>query len=153
MDKATEEKQWALCPFCGSQKVPDERVIAKYVASGMPEADARQYVGEAQHGYYVCPTADDKHTRLAECLRMPFADGAYYHGYCRNARVARYVAATNRFVYMRRKFSSVFPESIGHAENDDGFDMFRAYGVLENPPFEIPEQVADITGVVFRKDG
>jgi hypothetical protein len=138
MDKATEEKQWTLCPFCGAQKVPDERVVAQSVKSGVSEADARGYV--LQHHYNVCPNAEcanlNKH---AECLRMPFVDGAYYHGICRNARVARYVAVTNRFVYMREKFNSVFPEGIGHAENDNGFDLFRPYGILENPPFEIPQ--------------
>jgi hypothetical protein len=73
-------------------------------------------------------------------LKMPFVDGAYYHGICRNARVARYVAATNHFIYMREKFGSVYPESIGHAENDDGFDLFQPYGTIENPPFDIPQR-------------
>lgn len=138
MDRAIEDKQWELCGFCGAQKVPDERSFDKLVKGGMSEANARQYVIE--HNYCICPNAGDgKHSKHAECLRMPFVDGTYYHGICRNARVARYVAATNRFVYMRLKFTSIFPESIGHAENDDGFDMFRPYGVLENPPFEIPQ--------------
>jgi hypothetical protein len=128
MDKATEAKQWELCPFCGAQKVLDENIVAK-----AGEEYARM------HHYNVCPNAGcAKLNKHAECLRMPFADGAYYHGICRNARVARYVAATNRFVYMREKFGSVFPEGIGHAENDNGFDLFKPYGVLENPPFEIP---------------
>lgn len=42
-------------------------------------------------------------------------------------------------LYMREKFGNVYPESIGHAENDDGFDLFQPYGIIENPPFEIPE--------------
>jgi hypothetical protein len=50
------------------------------------------------------------------------------------------VAASNRFVYMREKFGNVYPESIGHVENDDGFDLFRPYGIVENPPFEIPKR-------------
>ena len=39
---------------------------------------------------------------------------------------------------MRQKFGSVFPEDICHAENDDGFDLFEPYALLENSPFEIP---------------
>lgn len=69
---------------------------------------------------------------------MPFIHGAYYRGRCRNASIARYNAETNRFVYMRQKFGSVFPEDICHAENDDGFDLFEPYALLENSPFEIP---------------
>jgi hypothetical protein len=129
VDKATEEKQWELCGFCGAQKVPDQRIVAE-----AGEEYARQ------HQYYVCPNAGcSKLNKHSECLRMPFVDGAYYHGICRNARVARYVAATNRFVYMRQKFGSVFPEGIGHAENDNGFDLFKPFGLLEAPPFDIPQ--------------
>ena len=110
--------------------------LTEHVAS---EAEARSHVALLKQGYTVCPNdADGKHSRHAECLRTPFVDGAYYYGLCRNARVARYVAASDRFVYMREKFGSVFPEGIGHTENDNGFDLFQPYGVLENPPFEIP---------------
>ena len=28
-----------------------------------------------------------------------------------------------------------YPESVGHAENDNGFDLFEPYGIIENPPF------------------
>lgn len=44
---------------------------------------------------------------------------------------------------MREKLGNVYPESIGHAENDDGFDLFRPYGIVENPPFEIPSVQID----------
>jgi hypothetical protein len=129
MDKETEAKQWSLCPFCGAQKTLDDTVVAK-----AGEEYARK------HYYYVCLNAEcAKLNRHSECLRMPFIDGAYYHGICRNARVARYTAATNRFTYMREKFGRVFPEGIGHAENDNGFDLFKPYGILETPPFEIPQ--------------
>lgn len=136
MDKATEAKQWELCGFCGAQKIPDTTVVARCIANGLSEAAAQDYA--AQHAYNVCPNqGDGKHSRHTECLRMPFVDGAYYHGICRNARCARYIAEINGFIYMREKFGSVFPESISHAENDNGFDLFKPYGVLENPPFEI----------------
>jgi hypothetical protein len=138
VDKETEHKQWTLCPFCGGQKTPDESIIAKCVEGGMPVTDARAYA--VQYHYSACPNAGcAKLNKHAECLRMPFVDGAYYHGICRNARVARYVAATNRFVYMREKFGAVFPEGIGHAENDNGFDLFKPFGLLETPPFDIPQ--------------
>jgi len=139
MDKTIEEKQWVVCWFCGSQKIPDERVVERFIKYGSTEAEARFHVTLPKQGYTVCPNdADGKHSRHAECLRTPFADGAYYFGLCRNARVARYVAASDRFVYMREKFDSVFPEGIGHAENDNGFDLFRPYGIMNEPPFEIP---------------
>jgi len=69
---------------------------------------------------------------------MPFEDGAYYRGKCRNAQMARYSSSKNNFVYMREKFGHVYAESIGHAENDNGFDLFKPYALMENPPFEIP---------------
>jgi hypothetical protein len=39
---------------------------------------------------------------------------------------------------MRHKFGDVFPEDICHAGNDDGFDLFEPYAIVEDPPFEIP---------------
>ena len=51
-------------------------------------------------------------------------DGAYYHGRCRNAQVARWDAAQNVFLYMRNKFGSTFAEDICHPADDNGFDLF-----------------------------
>ena len=133
MDVATENLQWQICQFCGGPKQPDINIVAKLISSGMTKGEAQNYAN--QHTYLKCP----KEHGETPVLHMPFIDGAYYHGRCRNAVVARYVAATNRFVYMREKFRYVYPESIGHAENDNGFDLFRPYGILENPPFEIPQ--------------
>ena len=68
--------------------------------------------------------------------------GAYYHGDCRNASIARWNAEWGYFVYIRTKFASVFPEKIGYwVEAQPGehrWDEFKPYGKLENPPFEIP---------------
>lgn len=51
-------------------------------------------------------------------------DGALYHGECRNAGVARWDAARQRFVYQRTKFGRTFAEDIVHPEDDDGYDVF-----------------------------
>lgn len=51
-------------------------------------------------------------------------DGTYYYGTCRNACVARWDAAKGLFTYMRTKFGNVFPETISHPEDDNGFDLF-----------------------------
>lgn len=54
-------------------------------------------------------------------------DGEYYYGDCRNAKCARWSQADQEFTYMRTKFDSVFPETIKHPEDDDGFDLFVPY--------------------------
>jgi len=130
MDVATERKQWDICGRCGKQCVLDSVAIAKY---GLGHVEKRLR-------FKRCPDDIAGNHPEMPVLRMPFVDGAYYRGVCRNARIARYVAAANRFVYMREKLGTVYPESIGHAENDDGFDLFRPYGIIENPPFEIPRR-------------
>ena len=135
VDIATEKKQWDFCPNCGQQKVPHPKA-----------AELNDYT------WTVCPLDLEYHRAtgsyseriaLKKCgpppvLAAPFVHGAYYRGHCRNASIARYNAETDRFVYMRHKFSTVFSEDIHHAGNDDGFDLFEPFAVVENPPFEIP---------------
>jgi len=128
MDRETEHKQWEICPNCGQKKVPPPELT----------------------GWLVCPNdvpallSPDRNVRLnGRCkppavLAAPFVHGAYYRGTCRNASFARYNAETGKFVYMRHKFGDVFPEDICHAGNDDGFDLFEPYAIVEDPPFEIP---------------
>jgi hypothetical protein len=118
-----ELKQWSYCFICSENKVLDPYYVEKY-----GEAKTREMQ------YLICPN---------HCVKVPeelttFEHGKYYIGRCRNARIARYNSETDRFIYMRCKFNSVFPESIGHHKNDDGFDLFRAYHTCESPPFEIP---------------
>ena len=76
---------------------------------------------------------------------VPLGDlehGAYYFGTCRNAQVARWNAKTQRFMYVRVKFSEVFPEEIGYwmdaKPGETRLDQFKPYGKVENHPFEIP---------------
>ena len=68
--------------------------------------------------------------------------GAYYHGDCRNASIARWNATDDRFIYIRQKFGDVFAEAIGYwVEAQPGehrWDEFKPYVKMENPPFEIP---------------
>ena len=61
-------------------------------------------------------------------------DGAWYVGECRNANLAQWDAKRGVFVHWRQKFEKLFPETIKHPEDDDGFDVFwaveKAYPVL-----------------------
>lgn len=59
--------------------------------------------------------------------KSDLVDGAYYYGSCRNARCARWTAATGVFTYIRTKFGSRFPEDINHPEDDNGYDLFVPY--------------------------
>lgn len=65
-------------------------------------------------------------------------DGAYYHGKCRNANVARWNATSQMFCYWRTKFNCAFIEAIKHREDDNYFDVFDAFGEITNPEKEIP---------------
>jgi len=66
------------------------------------------------------------HAAWGEILqKKDLVDGKYYAGRCRNAECAQWSAKENCFWYMRLKFSEIFPESIRHPEDDDGFDLFR----------------------------
>lgn len=47
-----------------------------------------------------------------------------YYGHCRNAKIARWDSAKQKFIYKRHKFDSTYDESINHPENDDGHDLF-----------------------------
>ena len=58
-------------------------------------------------------------------------DGKYYYGSCRNARVAVWSSKLEKFVYIRTKFGNSYPEDINHPEDDDGYDLFQPYGLIE----------------------
>jgi hypothetical protein len=124
-----EKKQWEFCPNCGQQKVPHPKTeeMQDYTWMVCP-SEVEYRAGRAPR--YLCPPPP--------VLAAPFVHGAYYRGICRNAQIARYNAETDRFIYMREKFGYVYPEDICHAGCDNGFDLFRPYGLVENPPFEIP---------------
>ena len=47
---------------------------------------------------------------------------SYYYGTCRNANIAKWNG--EKFVYVRHKFGSSFPEEINHLSDDDGYDLF-----------------------------
>ena len=50
--------------------------------------------------------------------------GAYYHGRCRNAHVARWNGDLNFFIHFRTKFGHTFLERIEHKEDFKGYDTF-----------------------------
>jgi hypothetical protein len=89
----------------------------------------------------ACPAYTER-----EKLRMVPKDqlehGAYYHGSCRNASIARWNAEAKLFVHWRTKFGIVFPETIGYWKGakpeEQRFDEFKPFGKVTNPPFEIP---------------
>ena len=68
---------------------------------------------------------------LAEMLKRRYLipkadleDAAWYLGKCRNANLAQWDAKRNVFVHWREKFDKLFPETIRHPEDDNGFDLF-----------------------------
>lgn len=65
-------------------------------------------------------------------------DGAYYSGRCRNAKIARWIAADNVFIYWRKKFTSIFTEPICHWEDDTVFDVFVPLHEISPPALAIP---------------
>lgn len=132
-----EALQWIICFACGHDRV------MQFDADKYPDITYMK-----KHGYLDCMTPNCpgqnkafKYRNIIQKILLKqssFEHGKYYYGKCRNARVARYNTETNRFIYMREKFGRVFPETIGHIENDDGFDIFEPCGEYLSPPFEIP---------------
>lgn len=51
-------------------------------------------------------------------------DQYVYKGYCRNATEAFWDSKSNKFYYLRRKFSHEIIEEINHIEDQNGFDLF-----------------------------
>lgn len=64
--------------------------------------------------------------------------GAYYEGRCRNATVARWNADEQQFYHWRRKFGTVFIETIRCPEDEKQFDVFVTEREIETPEKEIP---------------
>ena len=63
--------------------------------------------------------------KLIECGVIAKKDlivGENYFGKCRNADTAVWLG--DEFEYQRNKFGDVFPETINHFEDDNGFDLF-----------------------------
>jgi hypothetical protein len=70
-------------------------------------------------------------------------DGHYYAGVCRNAQVARWSAAHDRFYHWRNKFGFTFVESIGYWEEGHLYDEFIPVVDLGPEPFkavDIPQE-------------
>lgn len=135
--KQQERLQWRICPYCGNNKTATQEDINVY---------GEEHVYSHSMIYCVTPNCqgvrrsyDNPNTiKPVELTKIDFKHGHYYYGKCRNARIAIYNAETDKFVYMRNKFDRIFPEEIGHAAHDNGFDLFEPYGEYLNPPFEIP---------------
>jgi len=104
------------------------------------EDDVRKKLEEMQanrdveRNRYMVEIAKDEAQRAAECVqKKDLVDGAYYRGQCRNATVARWFAAQNRFTYWRTKFGNVFLEDINHPADDIGYDMFYPFERIDEP--------------------
>ena len=123
IDLATAHRQWDICPWCG-------RV-----------GHSSYHGGVNLSGFDSCSAMRDG--MLPEMVPKDLLEhGSYYHGTCRNGRVARWSYETRKFTHIRVKSGRAFPETIGYwTEAQPGefrFDEFRPYGKLEIPPFEIP---------------
>ena len=56
--------------------------------------------------------------------KKDLVDKTTYEGICRNSTSATWHADLGKFVYMRNKFGSEFPETILHPEDDTTWDVF-----------------------------
>lgn len=66
--------------------------------------------------------------------------GAYYHGRCRNAVIARWNGEKQRFYHWRHKFGMKFVEDIKAPEDDQYFDVFVAERLIIDDA-EITEEI------------
>lgn len=56
--------------------------------------------------------------------KKDLVDKTTYKGICRNADEAVWCADTEKFIYMRTKFNTTFPETIHHPDDDKVYDVF-----------------------------
>jgi len=125
IDEETAARQWRLCPWCGGDGCGGAgRLLLRVLPLGVS-----------------CPAfREGKAPPMVPRERLEH--GAYYHGICRNATVARWDAERQEFVHWRTKFHDVFLETIGcwvdAQPGEQRFDEFRTFGRIEDPPFEIP---------------
>lgn len=61
--------------------------------------------------------------------------GQYYKGNCRNASVAKWNGS--KFEYMRYKWGSYYKDSLFYPTDEDHFDVFIPYAVVEPSEKEI----------------
>ena len=59
--------------------------------------------------------------------------GQWYLGACRNASMAVWNSASQKFEYLRTKFGSTFWDEIEHPEDDRGYDLFFATTAINEP--------------------
>mgnify|MGYP003526028148 FL=1 len=67
--------------------------------------------------------------------------GQWYLGACRNASMAVWDSASQKFFYRRTKFGSTFWDEIEHPEDDRGYDLFFATTAINEPQGEPDEQL------------
>ena len=85
----------------------------------------------------------DYNGRKTKCVaKSELQDGKYYRGECRNAiaDLARWDEAKNEFYYLRSKFGDTFVEATSHPQDEDHYDVFCVYALVETPEFSIPEE-------------
>ena len=125
VDESTAGGQWGICPWCGRDRCGGRnRLFLRVLPLGVS-----------------CP-AFQGGKAPPMIPKEKLEHGAYYHGICRNATVARWNAGRQEFTYWRTKLHDVFPEAIGYWEDavpgEQRFDEFQPLGRMDNPPFEIP---------------
>ena len=77
---------------------------------------------------------DERHERLKakSIQKAELKHLAWYRGICRNATIAQWNKTNNKFWYTRHKFGDTFTESINHPEDDNGFDLFYPFELLQD---------------------
>jgi hypothetical protein len=69
-------------------------------------------------------------------LKENLIKGEYYFGICRNARTARWDG--EKFIHWRTKFGERFLEEIRCPEDENHYDVFFAYKLVDWGTEEIP---------------
>lgn len=133
MTPEVEKRQWKICPVCGGEKTV-EATVQRLMTAGRTREQAVEFMGDGT-AWLNCP---QEHINPVKVPLRELEHGAYYHGHCRNATVARWDANKQQFVYWREKFRYCYTEAIGYWVEGHHFDEFQPYGKVENPPFEIP---------------
>lgn len=137
------------CPFCG-KTTPVRLVPASEDIDFNPDEQDESYTVycDARSGGcgatcgYLAQVPDDAvdawNRRRTYIPKADLVHGAYYHGRCRNATVARWDHTLGKFRHWRTKFNNTYLEYIKHPEDDLVYDVFLPTCPLEDDEIALP---------------
>jgi len=88
-----------------------------------------KFIGKIQEARKITQQLLEEGYSCGLIKKKDLETGKKYKGYCRNASIA--VWNGSKFVYERYKFGDILKEEINHPEDDDRYDIFLPFKIIE----------------------